>query len=341
MTTHLDFDYDGQLDEINFTRIKNMSPVKNKKKRAAKRAAPAIQAQPEAVENLPEAFEFSYKASRHEKIWIHAALDGFYEQMIDDVLRVIRGGKEASVYQCLANQAVGTPYLAAKIYRPRMFRNLKNDHIYREGRGNLDASGNLVTNDGMLHAMRKRTRYGLELLHTSWITHEYKTMQILHAAGADVPAPLATADNAILMEYIGGEDAAADTLNSIELPRTEAKPLFERVLHNIQVMLDHNRVHGDLSAYNILYWEGEITLIDFPQAIQPQQNNNSFRIFERDVVRVCEYFATQGVIANGHEIAAKMWMDHHYRITPALDPLLLDGESDEDRQLWDQMKDQR
>jgi hypothetical protein len=32
-------------------------------------------------------------------------------------------------------------------------------------------------------------------------------------------------------------------------------------------------------------------------------------------------------------------MDHHYRITPALDPRFLDGESDEDREVWDQMKD--
>jgi RIO kinase 1 len=343
MNRHLDFDYEAQLEEIGQkARIKNMGRDRTSKngKRAAKKAAAAVPP-PDVVENPPEEFEFSYHASRHEQVWIHSALNGFYEQMIDDVLRVIRGGKEASVYQCLANPVVGMPYLAAKIYRPRMFRNLKNDHIYREGRGDLDANGNLVTNDGMLHAMRKRTRYGLELLHTSWITHEYKTLQTLHAAGADVPKPYASGHNTILMEYIGGEDAAADTLNSIDLPRPEAKRLFERVLHNIQVMLDHNRIHGDLSPYNILYWDGEITLIDFPQAIEPQQNHNSFRIFERDVVRICEYFSHQGVPANGREIAANMWMDHHYRITPALDPRFLDGESDEDRQVWDQMKDRR
>jgi RIO kinase 1 len=344
MHKHLDYDVEAQLEEIGqSTRIKNLERARNKKngKRSGKAAAPPQPALVEAVENQPEAFTFSYHAKLHEAEWIHSALNGFYEQMIDDVLRIIRGGKEASVYQCLANPAVGAPYLAAKIYRPRMFRNLKNDHIYREGRGDLDSSGNLVTNDGMLHAMRKRTRYGLELLHTSWITHEYKTLQTLHAAGADVPQPYASGHNTILMEYIGGEDAAADTLNSIELPRTEAKDLFERVLHNIQVMLNHNRVHGDLSAYNILYWDGEITLIDFPQAIEPQQNTNSFRIFERDVVRICEYFGRQGVKANGREIAAKMWMDHHYRITPALDPRFLDAESDEDRRVWDQMKDRR
>ncbi|HSV85813.1 MAG TPA: RIO1 family regulatory kinase/ATPase [Levilinea sp.] len=339
MHKHLDYDYEAQLEEIGRkARIKNLgrSRTKSNGKRSAKKeAAPAIA----ALENPPEEFKFSYEAKLHEGAWIHAALNGFYEQMIDDVLRVIRGGKEASVYQCLASPAVGAPYLAAKIYRPRMFRNLKNDHIYREGRGELDASGNLITNDGMLYAIRKRTRYGLELQHTSWINHEYKTLQMLHAAGADVPKPYASGHNTILMEFIGGEDTAAPTLNGIDLPRAEASDLFERVLHNIQIMLEHNRIHGDLSAYNILYWEGEIKLIDFPQAIEPQQNPNSFRIFERDVIRICEYFERQGVKANRREIAANMWMDHHYRITPALDPRFLDAESDEDRQLWDQMKD--
>jgi len=339
---HLDYDFQAQLDEIGHqTRIKNVvrSRSKKKAKRAGKINTPLQPAPQGVLENPPEHFTFSYSAKLHEGEWIHAALDGFYEQMIDDVLRVIRGGKEASVYQCLANPAVGDVYLAAKIYRPRMFRNLKKDHIYREGRGDLDASGNLVTNDGMLHAMRKKTRYGQELLHTSWISHEYKTLQVLHQVGADVPKPYASGHNTILMEYIGGENAAADTLNTIDLPLAEAKRLFERVLHNIQLMLDHDRIHADLSAYNILYWDGEITLIDFPQAIEPQQNANSFRIFERDVVRICEYFNHQGVRADGRQIAARMWMDHHYRIIPALDPRFLDAESDEDRQVWDRMKD--
>jgi RIO kinase 1 len=339
MHKHIDYDYEAQLEEIGHkTRIKNLARKRNKDngKRAVHKAPPPAAV---AVENPAEKFEFSYEARLHEGAWIHDALDGFYEQMIDDVLRVIRGGKEATVYQCLASPAVGMPYLAAKIYRPRMFRNLKKDHIYREGRGNLDADGNLVTNDGMLHAMRKRTRYGQELLHTSWISHEYKTLHTLHAAGADVPRPYASGHNTILMEYVGGAESAADTLNTIDLPPAEAKELFERVLHNIHLMLDHNRVHGDLSAYNILYWDGQITLIDFPQAIEPQQNANAFRIFERDVVRICEYFAQRGVKSNGREIAARMWMDRHYRITPALDPRFLDAESDNDRQVWDEMKD--
>jgi hypothetical protein len=102
----------------------------------------------------------------------------------DDVLRLLEGGKEASVYQCALspNSPVGVPYLAAKVYRPRRFRHLKNDFFYREGRDDLDINGNVVLDDGMQHAMRKRTQYGKDAAHFL-IGHEFKTLQILHAAG--------------------------------------------------------------------------------------------------------------------------------------------------------------
>ena len=87
------------------------------------------------------------------------------------MVSLIKGGKEATVYLCAAHPTTGTDYLAAKVYRPRIFRNLKNDAVYQEGRRKLDSSGNEITDDGMLHAIRKKTQYGWELTHTSWIEY--------------------------------------------------------------------------------------------------------------------------------------------------------------------------
>jgi len=263
-----------------------------------------------------ENFYFTYQASHHEHDWIKNSLGSFYNQhWIKDILRLIKGGKEAHVYQCLTDvnaSSLATPYIAAKVYRPRRFRNLKNDHLYREGRAKLDEDGHEIIDGGMLHAMNKRTEYGLKLMHTSWIEYEYRTMQILYEAGASVPQPLARGDNAILMTYIGDADFPAPMLNSIELELDEARRLFEIVLENIEIMLGNRIIHGDLSAYNILYWEGEITIIDFPQAINPEQNRNAFSIFERDVKRICEYFSKQGIEVDGEQIAAKIWMSHQF-----------------------------
>lgn len=310
---------------------------KNKKTKKPSVALPSLS----VTQADEQDFDFSYRASRHEREWIVNSLGGFYEMhWLDDILHLVKGGKEANVYQCLANSSVEDltqPYLAAKVYRPRRFRNLRKDHIYREGRVQLDGDGREIRDDGMLHAMQKKSNFGLELLHTSWIEHEVKTMEILAQAGCDIPRVFASGNNAILMTYIGDEDMAAPTLNSIDLDPDEAQPLVERVIDNVERMLAHNRIHADLSAYNILYWDGQITLIDFPQAIDPRINSNGFRIFERDLVRVAEYFAHQGARVEPHRLAAELWTSHGFRLTPDVHPRLLDDQDEADRLFWKKM----
>lgn len=292
-----------------------------------------------AQDDSRAAFKFTYKAARFEEGWLLDSLGDFYEhQWISDVLRRVKGGKEASVYLCRAGAEVNAEFIAAKVYRPRSLRNLKNDHAYREGRDNLDDEGKVVLDDGMQHAMQKRTEYGRNLLHQSWIAYEFTSMQVLKAAGADVPEAYEMAHNAILMSYVGDLDGCAPTLSEISLERTEARGLFERVLYNIDLLLSKERIHGDLSAYNILYWDGAITLIDFPQVVSPKVNRNAYSIFERDVTRVCEYFAKQGVHANPRKIASDLWKKHGYRIGPEIHPGLLDADDERDRALWQKMK---
>jgi RIO kinase 1 len=281
-------------------------------------------------------FKFTYKAARFESWWLLDSLGGFYEhQWISDVLRRVKGGKEASVYQCRAGTAILVGGLAAaKVYRPRMLRNLKNDAAYREGRTDLDDEGRHIIRDGDLHAMRKRTAYGEELRHTSWIAHEFTSLQALHDAGADVPEAYAMQKNAILMGYVGDGVGCAPTLSEVSLDRAEASALFERVLRNLDILLANRRVHGDLSAYNILYWEGDITLIDFPQVVDVDGNRNAFKIFERDVARVCEYFSRQGVRADARKLARDLWQAHGYQTRQEVDVRLLDADDPKDRAAW-------
>lgn len=281
-------------------------------------------------------FSFTYKASRHEAGWLIDSLGAFYEQKwISDVLRQIKGGKEASVYLCKSGVAVEAPLLAAKVYRPRQFRNLKNDALYRVGRTELDESGRAITDDGSLYAIRKRTAFGEKLRHQSWITHEYQALKDLHAAGADVPAPYAMGDNSILMGYIGDLDMAAPPLQSLDLEPAEARNLFDCTLSNIDLMLAHDRIHADLSAYNILYWDGEITLIDFPQVVPPEGNPAAWSIFRRDVFRICEYFAAQGVKADPRNLSVQLWTARGHRISAPVEPRHLDPEDPADRQVWE------
>ena len=262
-----------------------------------------------------ENFSFTYQASRYEAGWLFESLKNFYENnWITDVSRQIKGGKEASVYLCKAGDALDIPFLAAKVYRPRQFRNLKNDHVYRENRDYLNENGHIIHDSRMIHAINKKTSFGQQLSHQSWIEHEVMAINTVRKAGADVPEVFASGKNAILMTYFGDRLNPAPTLNEINLPLDLAKKLFERVVFNIEVMLQNKIIHADLSAYNILFWEEEIMLIDFPQTINPNQNRNAWNIFQRDVTRVCQYFRRQGVEADAFDIAKKLWINNLHQV---------------------------
>jgi RIO kinase 1 len=227
-------------------------------------------------------------------------LDPFLaEGLITEVLRTEKSGKEGTVYCCRAGSGTAFDLLAVKVYRSREHRDFKNDAIYREGR--------VILNGHDRRAVKKKTAFGREFQFGSWKNHEFETLRALHALGADVPTPIMQSSNAILMEYIGDEERAAPMLNSVILPEEEVRPIFDRLLENIRGMLAENYVHGDLSAYNILYHSGKAVIIDFPQAIDPRQNTRAFELFARDVDRVCTYFARYGVRTDPQRIARHLW----------------------------------
>jgi len=284
-------------------------------------------------------FNFTYQAARFEEWWLLESLGDFYEhKWISDVLRRLKGGKEASVYLCQAGAESEAGLVAAKVYRPRSLRNLKNDGQYRAGRVDLDAEGNSIVKSADIHAMEKRSSYGEELRHQSWISYEFQTLEILRTAGADVPRPYAMEKNAILMDYIGDLASVAPTLNTVTLEPEEVRPLFDRIIWNVDLLLSNHRIHGDLSAYNILYWDGDITLIDFPQVVPPESNPTAWTIFQRDVTRICQYFAAQGLKVSARKLATELWTSHGHRVVKEVDPSQLDAEDPNDRKLWEKQK---
>jgi len=260
---------------------------------------------------LEGGFHTTYQPSRHEEAWLLSSLRSFYEQtLISDVLAHVKGGKEASVYHCEADPSTGVISLAAKVYRPRMFRAIRNDSMYRRGRATLNAHGHdhdYARDQRIARAIGKKTAFGVQVAHTSWLMHEYTALEQLYQAGGAVPQPIAASENAILMSYLGDAQMAAPTLNTIDLGPDEAAPLFQEMLRNVELMLQHDMVHGDLSAYNVLYWAGEITLIDFPQVTHSCANPNAYSILQRDIQRTCEYFARQGVQCDPARITDDLW----------------------------------
>lgn len=228
------------------------------------------------------------------------AIAPFVERkLVAEVIGEVKSGKEATVFCCRGGARAPAPLLAAKVYRPIEERGFRNDALYREGRIVLDSRAG--------RAMVSKTRKGREFQYGTWINAEWETLRAVHRAGAHVPKPLAYSGAAILMSYIGDEDGVAPPLARAALPPEGGPRLFQTVMANIERFLACNRVHGDLSPYNILYFQRRLTIIDFPQAVDPRFNPNAFDLLLRDIDNVYRFFARHGVTAEPFRLADQLW----------------------------------
>lgn len=307
-------DYDDDFaDESKYETHRLQRKSKRFKHSYAELARDKVSATPAAAPD-PTAetpFKPSFSGTKHERQWIMEYLGPFYEDhVIMDVLRQVKGGKEATVYCCRATPSLGVDLLAAKVYRPRMFRQLRNDAVYRAGRALRDEEGKITRGRREKLAMHKKTDFGQVLRHTAWLGNEFQTLTLLASAGADVPKPFASSDNAILMEYLGDERFPAPALSQVRLEPHAARALWQRLLDNVELMLRHDRVHGDLSAYNVLYWDGQARIIDLPQAVNPLVNPEAYALLARDIERLYGYFARYGIEADPPQLARDLWTSY-------------------------------
>ena len=250
----------------------------------------------------------AYTATDHELVYLRESLGEFFnDQWLTDILFKVKGGKEATVYCCQAHPSTGHRLIAAKVYRPRMFRAMRNDSFYRIGRSTIGNDGKMQFRGRALRALKKNTAFGKELQMASWNGHEYGVMEELHAAGVDVPKPLARGNNSMLMEYLGDDVRGAPVLHSVRLDESEAKPMFQRLMHNVEQMLARFLIHGDLSPHNVLYHDGKAWIIDFPQAVRADTHPAAYSLLARDIERLCDYFRKAGVDCDAGKITHDLW----------------------------------
>jgi RIO kinase 1 len=232
------------------------------------------------------------------------ALQPFFEQgLISEIVNQLKSGKEATVYHCRGTRDSGHEFFAVKVYHERSMRSFRNDAIYLGGRMEY------ARNSRIRRAIESRSDFGRQVRHTLWIFDEWTTMRQLSEAGVDCPEPIAHSDTAILMSFIGDERGPAPQLRQVTVPQESVEPVMQSLLDNIVRMLDAQRVHGDLSPYNILLWDNRPVIIDFPQAIDPRLNHAAGELLRRDIATVCEWAHSRGVPIETDEVFIPLWND--------------------------------
>ncbi|GAB4148939.1 MAG: hypothetical protein OHK0017_12200 [Patescibacteria group bacterium] len=189
----------------------------------------------------------------------------------------VKSGKDASVF-CV-NSAQGL--LALKVYHDEKLHSVNYYFEYANQK---------VLPPSIQRAIKSGNKIGKQTLQMMRIDQEFRMLKKFYAANVFIPKPIATASNTVLMEYLGELNNPALRLVDVELTLPQAEDALDEILWSMEQMLALNFVHGDLSAYNILYWNGKPYIIDFPQVINIREHAEPFKVFRRDLHNVCDYF---------------------------------------------------
>lgn len=223
----------------------------------------------------------------------------FDKGLITEVISVLKSGKEATVYACRAGPRLGGRTLAVKVYRSLEHRQFRNDSAYREGR--------VILSGRVRRAVASRSEFGKQAAFGMWQGMEAAYLRELHAAGVDVPRVIDSEGSTIVMAFIGHGDDPAPQLRSVRLTEPEACRVWERVVWNVRRMLAMNRIHGDLSPYNILWHEGRPWIIDVPQMVDPRENPNARTFLERDLEHVQRHLGRFAPLPDPWKLGAHLW----------------------------------
>lgn len=243
-------------------------------------------------------------ATRASPAWPH---DETYE---DFPRGTLKSGKEAEIFLVERHYASGSRLLAHKRYRPRYPRKgqlraegFSNSTSYR-GDAVYKAGWFLPTRDK--RAVMGGSRFGHELAGRLWPMQEWAMLSRAWEAGASVPYPVEQTDHGLMMEFIGDDVQAAPKLGQARLSPAELGSAWEQLLASLQALTAAGLVHADLSAYNLLWWEGRLFVIDLPQAVEFTTNTDAYDLLHRDVANVGEWFNRHGAGVDVEAVYAEL-----------------------------------
>jgi len=201
------------------------------------------------------------------------------EGLVDEVICQLTSGKEAMVYVVRCGENVR----CAKVYKEINRRSFRHSIDYTEGRREK--------NSRRARAIGKATRYGRKVRHDAWQSVEVDALYRLAAAGVPVPQPYSLFEGVLLMELItAGRGSIAPSLNDLTLTAEQSRDYYRFVVKHIVRMLCAGVIHGDLSEYNVLAGSNGLVIIDLPQAIFAERNNNARDMLVRDIHNLAAYF---------------------------------------------------
>ncbi|WP_426415698.1 PA4780 family RIO1-like protein kinase [Aestuariirhabdus sp. LZHN29] len=220
----------------------------------------------------------------------------FEDGLVDEVIRPLMSGKEASVYLVRC----GDDIRCAKVYKEASQRSFHQAVQYQEGRK--------VRNSRRARAMEKGSKFGRKQQEDAWHNAEVDALYRCAAAGVRVPQPFGCFDGVLLMELITGEDGlVAPRLNDVSMSAEQAREDHATVIRDVVRMLCAGLVHGDLSEFNVLVDAYGPVIIDLPQAVDAAANNHAQWMLARDINNMRDYYGQYAPDLLNTQFAKEIW----------------------------------
>ena len=199
---------------------------------------------------------------------------------IDVLNGAISTGKEANVLTGITDDE---KFVAVKIYRIATSDFKKMDY-YLKG----DPRFNVKTKN------KRKIIY-------SWVTKEFKNLTRLYDAGVRVPRPHTSANNVLIIDFIGDEDGNPAQPVKNQAPENPEE-FFNDLLKQLKLFVNEAKlVHGDLSNYNILNLDEKPVIIDVSQSVV-LDNPISKELLERDINTLVREYTKLGVKTSFEEV---------------------------------------
>lgn len=193
-----------------------------------------------------------------------------------DINGCISTGKEANVYHATRSDGLE---MAIKVYKTSILvfkdrdRYVQGDFRFRHGY--------------CKHNPRKMVK--------TWAEKEMRNLMRLKASGIRCPAPILLRLHVLVMEFIGKAGWAAPRLKDAALSQDRLQEGYVEVVMAMRTLFQKCKlVHGDLSEYNILYYEGHLHIIDVSQAVD-LDHPRALDFLREDCAHVSDFFKKHGV----------------------------------------------
>ncbi len=218
------------------------------------------------------------------------------EGLVDEVLRPLMSGKEASVYVVRC----GTIFAAPKCIKTPASAALKRQCSIRKVVKYAAPDEPGLWKKARVMAVSRPKKAGKTLKSTLYTNWPMLVCGCLR--------PYGCFDGILLMELIlDDEGDVAPRLNDIQLTAEQARRDHKTMMQDILRMLSVGLVHGDLSEFNVLQDPQGPVIIDLPQAVDAAANNNAQWMLERDVNNITQYYAQFAPELAATKYAKEIW----------------------------------